>query len=1244
MKMRYILTLLSTFFVLTNYSQTDPPLSENQVQADISGELIYKWNQESFSSFDPFKEDISLRDRSAKHFKNSDGTYTAFIGAGYVHYWENQQWKTIYHTLDQTSDGFKNLTNQHKTFYPKNSDGQLRTILPDGNELKEMKNMRMYFDVDGTESNVSFISSTQGTADYNVLTYDNVYNSGINLRFKHETTKRKMDYIITSLNDLGSIPTGADYLIFEEEVELPSGWSATYQDSLILVKDGNNVVKLVYEKPKFHDTPQPDQHGHAHRHEIKGDYSMNQAGNTITIQTKVPMTWLLDSDLEFPVTIDPTINLYPNNTSWWTGNIDAYSSNSSSAADAPLYSTSSFYSGYDDLIYLGRWSGNYSGQSWAKFNISSLPSACVNSASLNYRVYDNYSNSSACVVNGRLRHLSADPVTNSWNGRLSDIRDGDIYQTFDFTCYTNGSGWVNVPMTANLDEIENAQPSGWFGVGFNTFQGGSHTTCYTEIHGYSSSSRPYLTIDYQPNYQVSFSNFSPTTLCAGQSKDISVTVTNTGCMPWTSGGTPPNSVNFSWWGNWQTGQDSNPRIHPFSGLASGASQTITFSVTAPTTPGTYNIQTDLVRDGVCWFRDNGAPNCGPGNINYSIPITVLPSAASPTAINPVNPNYCPGNSIDLTSTGGTTASGNIVDVWYENSCNIGLEETWRTSPVGRPGWSVTNATVNSATGILNVTSNNNDPMIYMGNLNIDPNTYRYVQVRYRYVSGPTNPGMQVFFNNGSGLAEARSQRGVMNMDGNWHYLNLDMSINYSNANSGWVGGPNIIGLRFDFCEQAGMVMEFDFFLVSEDRMVGDQTNLVINEGDPYYPTAATTDYYTRKIDDCGATSCVSTTVSFPPVSGFLSINGESATCVVDENGWVHFYNQTSGRLLCAINSFGQNLGTVSATSYVQTSPFQVDDCVYSQPEYNTAVLGRRWVITPQFQPSTPVDVRLYYDNPEYIALSPVANSNQNSYDNTASYTDLVLSKYRNTGNPALVNSSPFDNCPSGATTLYNPNTANTANSVITGFDANGRYNEYSIPSFSEFWLHGSTSGSPLPVTLTSFNAICNDYGKEITWTTASEKNSDYFAIEFSRDGINWESVANVDAAGNSNSENNYSHLDSSNPLENSYYRLRQVDMDGTSVFYGPISASCEVKASSISVFPNPASASFTVNVKSAYQVGVAEMSIQNNQGKVIWSNNIQLEKGSNNFNFDHLNLESGTYIISLSSSKEQLKPVKLVVY
>ena len=63
-----------------------------------------------------------------------------------------------------------------------------------------------------------------------------------------------MDYIISSLSDL-TIPNGATNLVFEESVELPSGWKAELKDNVIYLLDANGKVQALYEKPVFEDTP-----------------------------------------------------------------------------------------------------------------------------------------------------------------------------------------------------------------------------------------------------------------------------------------------------------------------------------------------------------------------------------------------------------------------------------------------------------------------------------------------------------------------------------------------------------------------------------------------------------------------------------------------------------------------------------------------------------------------------------------------------------------------------------------------------------------------------------------------------------------------------------------------------------------------------------------------------------------------------------------------------------------------------
>ena len=71
---------------------------------------------------------------------------------------------------------------------------------------------------------------------------------------------------------------------------------------------------------------------------------------------------------------------------------------------------------------------------------------------------------------------------------------------------------------------------------------------------------------------------------------------------------------------------------------------------------------------------------------------------------------------------------------------------------------------------------------------------------------------------------------------------------------------------------------------------------------------------------------------------------------------------------------------------------------------------------------------------------------------------------------------------------------------------------------------------------------------ELTWTTATETNSDYFTIEKSATGDDfWEEIARVEAAGNSTSETNYVYHDEfADGL--AYYRLSQVDVDARERF------------------------------------------------------------------------------------------------
>ena len=117
----------------------------------------------------------------------------------------------------------------------------------------------------------------------------------------------------------------------------------------------------------------------------------------------------------------------------------------------------------------------------------------------------------------------------------------------------------------------------------------------------------------------------------------------------------------------------------------------------------------------------------------------------------------------------------------------------------------------------------------------------------------------------------------------------------------------------------------------------------------------------------------------------------------------------------------------------------------------------------------------------------------------------------------------------------------------------------------------------LPVALTTFTATPVE-GKSVRlqWATAAEHNSARFDVERSADGQQFHTIATVPAAGNTNDEHKYERMDRTPlPAEN-YYRLRQVDADGT-FEYAPIRVvTLPDRAASRRVYPNPAQVSFFV--------------------------------------------------------------------
>lgn len=110
----------------------------------------------------------------------------------------------------------------------------------------------------------------------------------------------------------------------------------------------------------------------------------------------------------------------------------------------------------------------------------------------------------------------------------------------------------------------------------------------------------------------------------------------------------------------------------------------------------------------------------------------------------------------------------------------------------------------------------------------------------------------------------------------------------------------------------------------------------------------------------------------------------------------------------------------------------------------------------------------------------------------------------------------------------------------------------------------------LPVELLSFDATINQNQVDLTWATASEKNNDFFTIERTVDGIDFEEIGKVAGQGNSSIKNEYAFTDTRPKNGVSYYRLKQTDYNGEFEYFEVKSVSIQKDDFVSSAYPNPA--------------------------------------------------------------------------
>lgn len=174
----------------------------------------------------------------------------------------------------------------------------------------------------------------------------------------------------------------------------------------------------------------------------------------------------------------------------------------------------------------------------------------------------------------------------------------------------------------------------------------------------------------------------------------------------------------------------------------------------------------------------------------------------------------------------------------------------------------------------------------------------------------------------------------------------------------------------------------------------------------------------------------------------------------------------------------------------------------------------------------------------------------------------------------------------------------------------------------------------IPVELSSFTGEQSRNGVVLKWITASETNNMGFSVERSIDGDSYTEITFITGKGTTTEQTNYSYIDKDLTVGTIYYRLKQIDLDGTFEYSNVITVDITVptRFSLLQNHPNP----FNPSTKIVFELPVdanVKLSIFNTIGQQIAELvNSDLSIGRYEYDFNGSDLSSGIYYYTLSAS------------
>lgn len=159
------------------------------------------------------------------------------------------------------------------------------------------------------------------------------------------------------------------------------------------------------------------------------------------------------------------------------------------------------------------------------------------------------------------------------------------------------------------------------------------------------------------------------------------------------------------------------------------------------------------------------------------------------------------------------------------------------------------------------------------------------------------------------------------------------------------------------------------------------------------------------------------------------------------------------------------------------------------------------------------------------------------------------------------------------------------------------------------------------------SASKNDGSVLLNWSTLTEAKTDYFSVERSTDGTNFQAIGKVTAAGNSNARRSYKFTDNAATAATIYYRVRLYDIDRKNSISNTVIVTNTQAAGQFAINPNPVTSRFNISMNT--ESGNGTLQLVDMAGKTIWTKQYNLQKGQSFLSINRSTEPKGIYVMVL---------------